>query len=142
MLRGVAAGYSVVKQETIMSNALICVVEDDPIMGESLADRFRLEGFDVDWHTDGESAWSALQSRPYQAVISDIRLPDISGEDLFSRSVAARTSVPPFIFITAYASVDTAVSLLKRGAADYITKPFDIGALVEKVRLLTGTGIP
>lgn len=125
-----------------MSNALICVVEDDPIMGESLADRFRLEGFDVDWHTDGESAIDALQNRPYQAVISDIRLPDISGEDLFSRSTAAHAPVPPFDFITAYASVDTAVSLLKSSAADYITKPFDIGALVDKVRLLTGTGIP
>jgi DNA-binding NtrC family response regulator len=125
-----------------MSNTLICVVEDDPIMGESLADRFRLEGFDVDWHTAGEAALNAMRNRPYQAVISDIRLPDISGEDLFSRSVTAHTSVPPFVFITAYASVDTAVSLLKSGAADYITKPFDIGALVDKVRLLTGTGIP
>lgn len=125
-----------------MSTTVICVVEDDPIMGESLADRFRLEGFDVDWHTNGESALNALQKRPYQAVISDIRLPDISGEELFSRSVATQMSVPPFLFITAYASVDTAVSLLKRGAADYITKPFDIGALVDKVRLLTGTGIP
>ncbi|MFM0371315.1 sigma-54-dependent transcriptional regulator [Paraburkholderia aspalathi] len=125
-----------------MSTTLICVVEDDPIMGESLADRFRLEGFDVDWHTDGESAFGAMQNRPYQAIISDIRLPDISGEDLFSRSVAAHGSVPPFVFITAYASVDTAVALLKSGAADYITKPFDIGALVDKVRLLTGTGIP
>ncbi|KWR74683.1 sigma-54-dependent transcriptional regulator [Cupriavidus sp. IDO] len=125
-----------------MSTTLICVVEDDPIMGESLADRFRLEGFDVDWHTNGESALSALQTRPYQAVISDIRLPDISGENLFARSMAARTSQPPFVFITAYASVETAVTLLKNGAADYITKPFDIGALVEKVRLLTGTAIP
>ncbi|MFM0480567.1 sigma-54 dependent transcriptional regulator [Paraburkholderia strydomiana] len=125
-----------------MSTTLICVVEDDPIMGESLADRFRLEGFDVDWHTDGESALDALRNRPYQVVISDIRLPDISGEDLFSRSMATHVSVPPFVFITAYASVDTAVSLLKSGAADYITKPFDIGALVDKARLLTGTGIP
>ena len=125
-----------------MSPARICVVEDDPIMGESLADRFRLEGFDVDWHTSGESAWSALQARPYQAVISDIRLPDISGDDLFSRAVTARTPNPPFVFITAYGSVDAAVSLLKRGAVDYITKPFDIGALVEKVRLLTDTSIP
>ncbi|MFM0387619.1 sigma-54-dependent transcriptional regulator [Paraburkholderia dipogonis] len=125
-----------------MSTTLICVVEDDPIMGESLADRFRLEGFDVDWHTDGESALDALRNRPYQAVISDIRLPDISGEELFSRSMTTHISVPPFVFITAYASVDTAVSLLKSGAADYITKPFDIGALVDKVRLLTGTGIP
>ncbi|MFM0176729.1 response regulator, partial [Paraburkholderia sediminicola] len=71
-----------------MSTTLICVVEDDPIMGESLADRFRLEGFDVDWHTDGETALDALRNRPYQAVISDIRLPDISGEELFSRSMA------------------------------------------------------
>ncbi|WP_019450423.1 sigma-54 dependent transcriptional regulator [Cupriavidus sp. BIS7] len=125
-----------------MSATLICVVEDDPIMGESLADRFRLEGFDVDWYTDGESALGAMGTRPYQAVISDIRLPDISGENLFARSVAARTSLPPFVFITAYGSIETAVSLLKSGAADYITKPFDIGALVEKVRQLTGTCIP
>ncbi|CAG9172713.1 sigma-54-dependent transcriptional regulator [Cupriavidus pinatubonensis] len=125
-----------------MSTPLICVVEDDPIMGESLADRFRLEGFDVDWYTDGESALGAMQTRPYQAIISDIRLPDISGENLFARSVAARTSLPPFVFITAYGCVETAVSLLKSGAADYITKPFDIGALVEKVRQLTGTCIP
>lgn len=125
-----------------MGTSLICVVEDDPIMGESLADRFRLEGFDVDWHTDGESALDALRNRPYEAVISDIRLPDISGEALYARSIASRSSVPPFLFITAYASVDTAVSLLKNGAADYITKPFDIGALVDKVRILTGTGIP
>jgi DNA-binding NtrC family response regulator len=126
----------------VMGTTLICVVEDDPIMGESLADRFRLEGFEVDWHTDGESALDAFSRRPYQAVISDIRLPDISGEGLFSRTKATRVGVPPFVFITAYASVETAVSLLKSGAADYVTKPFDIGALVEKVRLLTGTGIP
>ncbi|MPW15514.1 response regulator [Paraburkholderia sp. CNPSo 3157] len=125
-----------------MGTTLICVVEDDPIMGESLADRFRLEGFEVDWHIDGESALDAFGSRPYQAVISDIRLPDISGEELFSRAKATRVGVPPFVFITAYASVETAVSVLKSGAADYVTKPFDIGALVEKVRLLTGTGIP
>jgi DNA-binding NtrC family response regulator len=129
-------------RESIMSPARICVVEDDPIMGESLADRFRLEGFDVDWHTDGESAWSAMQSHPYQAVISDIRLPDISGDDLFSRAVTSRTSAPPFVFITAYASVDSAVSLLKQGAADYVTKPFDIGELVDKIRVLTRTGLP
>lgn len=125
-----------------MGNPLICVVEDDLIMGESLADRFRLEGFEVDWHTEGESALDALGSRPYQAVISDIRLSDISGEEFFSRATSTQVGVPPFLFITAYASVETAVSLLKSGAADYITKPFDIGALVDKVRVLTGTGIP
>jgi DNA-binding NtrC family response regulator len=125
-----------------MGNPLICVVEDDLIMGESLADRFRLEGFEVDWHTEGESALDALGSRPYQAVISDIRLSDISGEEFFSRATSTHVGVPPFLFITAYASVETAVSLLKSGAADYITKPFDIGALVDKVRVLTGTGIP
>jgi len=63
-----------------MSTTLICVVEAAPSLGESLADRFRLEGFDVDWHTDGEAALDALRNRPYQAAISDIRLPDISGE--------------------------------------------------------------
>jgi DNA-binding NtrC family response regulator len=117
---------------------LLCIVEDDPIMGESLADRFGLEGFAIDWHRTGEAALDALGSRPYAAVISDIRLPDLSGEELFGQLVGQTRRVPPFVFITGYGSIERAVALLKLGAADYITKPFDIGHLVDKIRGLTG----
>jgi DNA-binding NtrC family response regulator len=114
--------------------ARICLIEDDPIMGESLSDRFVLEGFALDWFTRGTAALEALRTQAYAAVISDVRLPDVSGEDVFTRAQREVEGLPPFLFITGYASIDRAVEMLKRGAHDYVTKPFDIGELVTKVR--------
>jgi DNA-binding NtrC family response regulator len=116
----------------------ICLIEDDPIMGESLSDRFLLEGFTLDWFKRGGQALEALRGHRYDAVISDVRLPDVSGEDVFSSATREVEHVPPFLFITAYASVDRAVDMLKRGAHDYVTKPFDISELVTKVRRAVG----
>ncbi|WP_028730827.1 sigma-54 dependent transcriptional regulator [Pandoraea sp. E26] len=125
-----------------MNAPKICLVEDDPIMGESMVERFQLEGFAVDWHTMGAAALAAIPSAHYAVVISDVRLPDVSGDDLYSRLVTSMQSVPPFVLVTAYASVDRAVAMLKAGVSDYITKPFDIGNLVEKIRNLVATTIP
>jgi len=111
----------------------ICLIEDDEIMGESLADRFDLEGLDHDWHRNGSDALAALRSRDYAMVISDIRLPDITGDALFDQLIAEHRSLPPFIFITGHGEIDAAVRLLKRGARDYITKPFDLDALIETI---------
>lgn len=121
-----------------VSSPRLCLIEDDPIMGESVADRFSLEGFVLDWYRTGEAALEALRSRRYSAVISDIRLPDISGDQVFKRVAEQATFVPPFIFITAFASVEQAVEILKHGATDYVTKPFDISELVKKVCLTIG----
>jgi DNA-binding NtrC family response regulator len=117
----------------------VCLVEDDAIMGESLCDRFQLEGFEVDWRRTAGEAVRAIGSRPYSVVISDIRLPDRSGEDLFSDVRGSIANPPPFVFITAFAAVDRAVALLKDGAADYVAKPFDLDELVSKVRSLSLT---
>ena len=69
----------------------LCLVEDDEIMGESLVDRFRLEGFDIDWHRRAADAHRAIGRHGYHAVISDIRLPDFAGDILFARrTLAAR----------------------------------------------------
>lgn len=118
----------------------ICLIEDDEIMGESLADRFGLEGFDYDWHRNGNDALAALRSRDYAIVISDIRLPDITGDALFEQLLAEHCSLPPFIFITGHGDIDTAVRLLKKGAQDYITKPFDLDALIDKIRDIAAHG--
>jgi DNA-binding NtrC family response regulator len=125
-----------------MSTPHICLIEDDPIMGESLCDRFALEGFHTDWYKRGNDALAALGNSPYDAVISDIRLPDISGEEVLARANDDLTLTPPFIFITGYASIESAVSVLRRGAADYVSKPFDIADLVGKVRTLVGVATP
>ena len=78
----------------------ICLIEDDALMGESLADRFELEGLAFDWHRTGATALTALRQHDYALVISDIRLPDLSGDALFEQLLAQQHSLPPFIFIT------------------------------------------
>jgi DNA-binding NtrC family response regulator len=114
----------------------LCLIEDDEIMGESLCDRFRLEGFRTDWHRDAATAAGRIGSQDYAVVISDIRLPGLPGDDLYLQLLERGEPLPPFIFITGFGSIDRAVHLLKLGAADYITKPFDLDQLVEKVRAL------
>jgi DNA-binding NtrC family response regulator len=111
----------------------ICLIEDDPIMGESLCDRLGLEGFSFDWCKTAAGALDKIASRTYGAVVSDIRLPDFSGEELFRRVIERERFVPPWIFLTAYGSIDRAVALLKLGAADYVTKPFDLDELIAKL---------
>jgi len=118
----------------------ICLIEDDEIMGESLADRLNLEGFSFDWHRDGSTARAALQAQNYALVISDIRLPDITGDALFEQLLSEHRCLPPFIFITGHGDIDTAVRLLKAGAHDYITKPFDLDALIDKINALMVPG--
>jgi len=118
----------------------VCLIEDDELMGESLADRFGLEGFDHDWHHNGRDALAALRTQDYALVISDIRLPDITGDALFEQLLAEQRHLPPFIFITGQGDIDTAVRLLKKGAQDYITKPFDLDALVEKMQEIVALG--
>jgi DNA-binding NtrC family response regulator len=115
---------------------IICLIEDDEIIADSLCDRFGLEGFRVDWHRTGQEGLRAISNKGYDLVISDIRLPDLNGEEIFERLSGDNQVLPPFIFITAYGSIDRAVRLLKLGAADYISKPFDLDQLVEKVLLI------
>jgi DNA-binding NtrC family response regulator len=112
----------------------ILLIEDDAIMGESLCDRFALEGFQTDWRRDAAGALAALDQRDYALAISDIRLPDRGGDELFIGLRESRRALPPFMFITGYAALDRAVELLKLGAADYIAKPFDLDELVERVK--------
>ncbi len=112
----------------------ICLIEDDAIMGEALLDRFTIEGFDCDCYPTGRSALLALKRKRYDAVICDIQLPDLNGEDLFVQLNESERELPPFVFITGYGAVDRAVRLLKLGAYDYLTKPLDIHALLQTVR--------
>jgi DNA-binding NtrC family response regulator len=117
-----------------MHECRICLIEDDEIMGGALALRLELDGFPCDWHKTGRSALSAMKTGRYGLVISDIVLPDISGETLYANLLEKGQDVPPFIFMTGHATVDQAVRLMKRGAADYLTKPFEPEVLLAKLR--------
>ena len=109
----------------------VCLVEDDEIMGESLVDRFELEGFRCDWHRSAQTAASDLKEKRYDVVVSDIRLPDRDGDELFEQLQGEQLYVPPWIFITGYGTIERAIALMKLGAADYVTKPFDLDQLVQ-----------
>lgn len=111
----------------------IHLIEDDLIMGESLVDRFEIEGHEVYWSQTIKEASEMLGTTQFDAVVSDVRLPDGSGERLFEQQLKFDHQAPPWLFITAFATVDQAVSMLQLGACNYVTKPFDITALVDKV---------
>ena len=110
-------------------------------MGQSLCDRFRLEGFGVDWYRTAAAAEKGLRQRDYAVVVSDIRLPDRDGGEVFLAERERGGLPPPFIFITGFGTIDRAVELLKAGATDYITKPFNLDLLVEKVRQLSDRSV-
>lgn len=120
----------------------ICLIEDDAIMGEALVDRLELEGYACDWHRFGGQALAALQERRYAVAVSDIRLPDMSGEALYLSLREAGMELPPFLFITAFGAIDQAVRLLKLGAEDYLAKPLDIPLLLAKIRDLAERARP
>lgn len=119
----------------LLEGRTIGLVEDDPVMGESLAQSLSLEGGHVTWWKCGEEAFRGLKASAPDLVICDIRLPDMGGHDLFRR-LAMSVTLPPFLFVTAFGDIDQAVSLMREGAADYVTKPFDVGLVIERVRAL------
>lgn len=114
---------------------LIGLVEDDLIMGESLTQRLELEGYRVSWWQAGEEALANLREAGCQVLVCDIRLPDLDGEQLFRRALPD-LGATPVIFITAFGEVEQAVRLMRAGADDYVTKPFEVEALLRKLALL------
>jgi len=113
----------------------ILLIEDDRVLGGALAQRLRLEGFAVRWAESCAQAMEALRSRRPGFVVSDIRLPDGSGEDLYRRAMPYLGDTP-ILFVTAFADIGQAVRLVRAGADDYLTKPYDVEALVARVRAL------
>lgn len=111
----------------------IGLLEDDPIMGESLVRSLSLEGHKVKWWKRGDQALRDLTANAaaIDLVICDIRLPDMSGETVFQKSAQMRST--PFLFMSGYADIDQAVRLMRSGAVDFITKPFDMVTLLDRI---------
>lgn len=113
----------------------ILLAEDDEIVRISLSDRLKQYGWQVDEAEDGLRAAAMTEKRKYDLVISDIRMPGLSGTALLSR---IRTQSPDtdVFMMTAYGSIDDALDCLRKGAADYILKPFDMDDLIIRVSRL------
>ena len=104
--------------------AYILVVDDEEKMQHLLSIMLIRQGYNVDRAGDGRKAFEMIKANPYDMVISDIRMPHMDGMELLA--AIKELGIPcPVVFITAYATVDSAVEAMRQGVADYITKPFD-----------------
>ena len=111
----------------------VLVVDDEPIVLQSLAAWLRQEGHEVDTAEGARKALKLAAGRRYEIALVDIKMPDIDGLELQSRLAAADPELT-IIIMTAYASVESAVKALKAGAYDYIPKPFNPEELSHLVR--------
>jgi DNA-binding NtrC family response regulator len=111
----------------------ILVVDDEPIVVQSLGDWFRQDGHRVDTAQNGKEALRLIAEHSYDIALIDLKMPGMDGIELQERLARERPELT-IIVMTAYASVDTAVRALKAGAYDYITKPFDPDELSHLVR--------
>lgn len=109
----------------------ILVVDDEKSMRDFLALVLKKEGYFVAVSSDGEEAIKILQKDIFDLVITDVKMPKMSGIDVL-KAVKETSSETLVIMITAFASTETAIEALKEGAYDYITKPFQI----EEVKLI------
>lgn len=112
---------------------VILVVEDDTVLGGAIAQRLKLEGFEPVWAQDMRSALAEMRRRSPAFVLCDILLPDGSGEEFYRRAQSF-LGLTPIVFATAYGEVEQAVRLVKAGANDYLTKPYDADDLVGRIR--------
>lgn len=111
----------------------ILAVDDDLSILQVLEARLSVMEFQVLTATGGREALDIIRSGHVDLLISDVRMPGMGGMDLFAEVRAIRPELP-VIFLTAYGTIPDAVSAVKAGAVDYLTKPFDGRELLQKVR--------
>ncbi|BBO82211.1 Fis family transcriptional regulator [Desulfosarcina ovata subsp. sediminis] len=118
-----------------MSRTRIMVVDDELIIRESLAGWLERDGHHVETAASGEDALEKLTAARFDIMLVDIKMEGMSGLDLL-KIVNDRDLDTAVVMITAYGSISTAIEAMKRGAVEYLLKPFDpeeIGLLIEKI---------
>lgn len=111
----------------------ILVVEDEEITLNNILDTLREEGYSAEGTKDGYNALERLEKGQYDIVITDIKMPRMNGIELLEK-VKEKNPDTEVIIITGYGSVSSAVEAMKKGAYDYITKPFDLDDLTIRVK--------
>jgi response regulator RpfG family c-di-GMP phosphodiesterase len=113
--------------------ARILVVDDERVIREILAEFLTLEGFSVHTVEDGEKALTELRLHPYDLLITDLKMPRLSGLQLLERIEAERLGVLT-VLMTGFGTVETAIEAMKKGAYDYLLKPFKVEEVIHVVR--------
>jgi two-component system response regulator AtoC len=111
----------------------ILIVEDEEIMRISLEDSLKADGYEVESYERGADGIDAFNNKKFSLVISDVRLPDITGLDILETIKRVDKTVP-VIIMTAFGTIEDAVGAMKLGAFDYITKPFSLEEFMLFVR--------
>ncbi|MBN2563525.1 MAG: sigma-54-dependent Fis family transcriptional regulator [Phycisphaerae bacterium] len=114
--------------------ARVCIIDDQEVMRDSLADILGAQGHEATAYADPHHALREVSSSRFDTIVSDLKMPGMDGIELL-RALRSRGVETPFVLMTAYASVPTAVEAMKVGAFDYIQKPFEadqIGLVVDR----------
>ncbi|HEY5935380.1 MAG TPA: response regulator, partial [Kofleriaceae bacterium] len=115
-----------------VESARILVVDDERVIREILAEFLQLEGFSVHTVEDGEKALTELRLRPYDLLITDLKMPRLSGLQLLERIEQERLGVLT-VLMTGFGTVETAIEAMKKGAYDYLLKPFKVEEVIHVV---------
>ena len=110
----------------------ILVVDDEPVIRVGLSRTLEGSAFVVDTANNGHAAIEMLQQKEYDLIITDLKMPGMSGFEVLGAVKSMQPDVP-VIMITGFATVETAVEAMKCGAVDYIVKPFTPDQILEKV---------
>jgi two-component system response regulator PilR (NtrC family) len=116
--------------------ALVLIVDDEQGMRDFLKILLEKEGHKVITANRGTKALEILETKDIELVISDIRMPEMSGIELLE-VIKEKSPEMPMIMITAFASPDDAVIAMKNGAFDYISKPFNVEEIISVIRSAT-----
>jgi two-component system response regulator PilR (NtrC family) len=118
---------------TATAKPRILIVDDEVSMRDMLRIVLRRDGYDVVVAENGRQALAILQEQSVDLLLSDIRMPDISGVEVLRAAKEVNRDIVAFM-MTAHASTETAVEAMRLGAVDYFTKPFSMDELRFKVR--------
>ena len=118
----------------------VLIVEDEPRLAENIARSLRESaGYAVDVAPDGEEGLFLAEANVYDAVLLDLMLPKLGGMEVLTRIRKAGQHTPVLV-LTARDDKESVVALLNAGADDYLTKPFDLGELLARVKALIRRG--
>jgi two-component system, NtrC family, response regulator AtoC len=104
--------------------ATVLVVDDDPAVGKVIGAQLGQAGIHADYARSGQEALDLLARRPIDVMVTDLRMPGMDGMELLANAAAQWPEVP-VVMMTAHGTVPLAVEAMKRGAADFVMKPFD-----------------
>jgi DNA-binding NtrC family response regulator len=110
----------------------ILVVDDEDYMREIVREALAGAGFTIEEAADGKSAVAMIRQRPYDVIITDLRLPGVPGEKILQEALAISPEAI-VIIMTGFGNIQTAVEAIRAGAYDYLPKPFQLDELILRV---------